>query len=82
MSGPTVVEFKRENWRDAATVLRLFLERLESGELAPVIIGCMVIYDDAGALATYGFGPQAEDLQLIAMLELGKTQIMDNVFGD
>jgi hypothetical protein len=79
MSGPNVVQFKREGWRDAVSALSGIVEKLKSGELPPIVIGCLILYDEQGALATYGMGPQAEDLQLLAMLELGKTQIIDQI---
>lgn len=81
MSGPTVVEFKREGWRDTIATLKGLIERMESGEQPEVTIGVMVLYDVTGGLATFGFGPQSEDLQLIAMLELGKTQLLDAVLS-
>lgn len=81
MSGPKVVEFKRENPTDAKIVLKQVLARLESGEMPEVLIGVMVIYDVEQGLFTFGFGHETGDLHLISMLELGKTQLIDGIFG-
>lgn len=81
MSGPKVVEFKRDNPMDAKVVLKQVLARLESGDMPEVVIGVMVIYDVEQGLFTFGFGQETGDLQLVSMLELGKTQLIDGIFG-
>lgn len=72
-----VVEFKREEWRDGLATLKNIVARLESGDIPPIVIGALVLYDEQGGLATFGIGPKAEDLQIIAMLDMGKMQVMD-----
>lgn len=81
MSGPKVVEFKRENPADAKVVLKQILARLESGDMPEVVVGVMVVYDVEQGLFTFGFGQETSDLHLISILELGKTQLIDGVFG-
>lgn len=81
MDKSNVVEFKREGWRDVLGTLKTWVDRIESGEQPEVVVGLLVLYDKEGGLATVGFGPQAEDLQCIAMLELAKTQLIDVIFS-
>lgn len=76
-----IVDFRREGWRDAIAVLRGLVERLESGEEAPILLGALVTYGEDGSLTTYAFGPQGDDLKALALLELGKVRITDVLMG-
>ncbi|MGE8323994.1 MAG: hypothetical protein ACN6OX_13045 [Pseudomonas sp.] len=59
-----VVEFQRENWRDASKTLRKIADQLDSGELPVCRIGVMAMRDPAGQVELFAFGPVADDLQL------------------
>lgn len=72
-----VVTLQREGWRDAATTLRMIADQMESGEIEPCAIGAMVMVHDSNAISTFGFGPKAEDLQVLAAFRLGEQQIID-----
>lgn len=43
-----VVEFQRENWRDASETLRKIADQLDSGELPVCSIGVMAMRDPSG----------------------------------
>lgn len=82
MEGSKVVEFKREGWRDAIVTLENIVERLKSGELPEIVIGAMVIYDVNDDLEVFGFGKNAEALQVLAMLSLGQVRVQDAILGE
>lgn len=78
MSGPKVVPFEREGWRDGVEALKQIVADLESGELAPVSIGVLVLMDRDGAAETFAFGPRADDMAAIGLLRIGEQVIIDS----
>ena len=82
MSGPKLVEFKIEKKPSARETLRAILAQIDAGEIPDIDIGAMVIYDKSSGLKTYSLGEDSTNLNTIAMLELGKTQIVDGIFGE
>ncbi|MFJ1573005.1 hypothetical protein ACIOAU_15695 [Pseudomonas sp. NPDC088322] len=72
-----VVEFQRENWRDASKALRRIAEQLDSGELPVCSIGVMAMRDSSGQVELFAFGPAADDLQSLAMFRLAEQKLID-----
>lgn len=72
-----VVEFQRENWRDAARTLRKIADELDSGELPPCSIGVMAMRTAEGQVDVFGFGPVADDLQALALFRLAEQKLID-----
>jgi len=72
-----VVEFKRENWRDAAKTLRKIADQLDSGELPVCSIGVMAMRDPSGQVELFAFGPVADDLQSLALFRLAEQKMID-----
>lgn len=72
-----VVEFQRENWRNAARTLRTIADRLDSGELPPCSIGTLAMRSAGGKLEVFGFGPMADDLQALALFRLAEQKLID-----
>lgn len=74
-----VVGFQREGWRDPVKTLESIIEMLKSGEMAPCEIGALVTMNTEGAVEVFGFGPKAEDLQVLALLRIGETSLIDSL---
>lgn len=72
-----VVEFQRENWRDAPKTLRKIAEQLDAGELPVCSIGVMAMRDPSGQVNLFAFGPVADDLQSLAMFRLAEQKLID-----
>lgn len=72
-----VVEFQRENWRDASKTLRKIADQLDSGELPPCSIGTLAMRSPEGQVEVFGFGPAADDLQALALLRLAEQKLID-----
>ena len=72
-----VLEFKREGWRDAVRTLRKIADDLESGEMEPCSVGALAMRSPAGKVVAYGFGPQADDMQSLALFRLGEQKLID-----
>lgn len=51
-----VVEFQRENWRDASKTLRKIADQLDSGELPACSIGVLAMRSPEGQVEIFGFG--------------------------
>lgn len=81
MSGPKVVPFEREGWRDAVASLKLIVADLESGELPPVSIGVLVLMGLDGSAETFAFGPRGDDVSALGALRLGERIIVDSRLG-
>ncbi|MCW2272389.1 hypothetical protein [Pseudomonas sp. JUb96] len=77
-----VVEFQRENWRDASRTLRKIADQLDSGELPVCSIGVMAMRDPSGQVSLFAFGPVADDLQALAMLRLAEQKLIDVLLDD
>lgn len=72
-----VVEFQRENWRDASRTLRKIADQLDSGELPVCSIGVLAMRDTSGEVELFAFGPVADDLQSLAMFRLAEQKLID-----
>ncbi|MGN8259500.1 hypothetical protein ACLEJW_09220 [Pseudomonas sp. SMSB3] len=72
-----VVEFQRENWRNAAKTLRTIADQLDSGELPPCNIGTLAMRSPEGQVEIFGFGPAADDLQALALFRLAEQKLID-----
>lgn len=72
-----VVEFQRENWRDAPKTLRKIADQCESGKLPVCSIGVMAMRDPSGQVELFAFGPVADDLQSLAMFRLAEQKLID-----
>lgn len=77
-----VVEFQRENWRDAIRTLRKIADQLETGELPPCDVGVLAMRADNGRVEVCGFGPVADDLQALALFRLGEQKLIDVLLDD
>lgn len=78
MTDLKVVQLQRDGSRDAVTVLKKIIEQLESGELEPCETGALVMLSTEGAVETFGFGPKADDLQVLGLFRLGEQVIIDS----
>ncbi|MND99154.1 hypothetical protein D3C80_915310 [compost metagenome] len=72
-----VVEFQRENWRDASRTLRKIADQLDSGVLPVCSMGVMAMRDPSGQVELFAFGPVADDLQALAMFRLAEQKLID-----
>lgn len=75
-NGPKLIQFEREGWRDGVQALKAIVTQLESGEIAPVSIGALVMLGTDGQLEVFGFGPRAEPLELVGLLRYAEQRIM------
>ncbi|MEG1081695.1 MAG: hypothetical protein RSE44_24410 [Pseudomonas sp.] len=76
-----VVEFQRENWRDASRTLRKIADQLDGGDLPVCSIGVMAMRDPSGHVGVFAFGPVADDLQTLAMFRLAEQKLIDVLLG-
>lgn len=74
---PKVVEFKREDWRDAVKTLRSIADRMESGDLPRCEVGVFVMTGEGG-IETFGMGSKGEDLALLGLLRCAEQVIIEN----
>ncbi|MFJ4454395.1 hypothetical protein ACIP1G_10960 [Pseudomonas sp. NPDC089392] len=72
-----VLEFKREDWRDASKTLRKIADQMDSGELPVCSIGVMAMRDPSGQVELFAFGPVADDLQSLAMFRLAEQRLIN-----
>ncbi|MEC4022178.1 hypothetical protein VSO52_05175 [Pseudomonas fulva] len=72
-----VVQFQREEWRDAARTLRKIADQLDSGDLPPCSIGTLAMRSPEGQVEIFGFGPVADDLQALALFRLAEQKLID-----
>lgn len=82
MSGPKVVPFDREGWRDGIDALKQIVADLESGELDPIHAGVLVLMDKNDGVATFAFGPRADEVTSLGLLRVGEQIIVDSALGD
>ena len=71
-----LVEFQRENWREAAKTIRKIADQLDSGELPVCSIGVMAMRDPSGQVELFAFGPVADDLQSLALFRLAEQKLI------
>ena len=72
-------EYKGEGWRDAAKALKGIVERLESGEDAPIKRAAFIVQRDDGSLFVHGIGPAADDMAVVALISIGLQQIQSEM---
>ncbi len=72
-----LVEFQRENWRDASRTLRKIADQLDCGELPVCSIGVVAMRGSSGQVGLFAFGPVADDLQSLAMFRLAERKLID-----
>ena len=82
MSGPKVVPFEREGWRDAAKTLREVADELDGVDIDPCEVGALVMLTSTGVVEVFGFGPRGEDLQCLALFRLGEQRMVDAMLGE
>jgi hypothetical protein len=71
-----VLAFKREGWRDTVRSLRKIADDLESGEREACSVGVIGMRTDSGRIDVFGFGPMADDMQLLALFRLGEQKLI------
>jgi hypothetical protein len=72
-----LLEFKREGWRDTVRSLRKIADDLESGEREACSVGVIGMRTERGRIDVFGFGPMADDMQLLALFRLGEQKLID-----
>lgn len=77
-----VVQFQREEWRDAARTLRKIADQLDTGGLPPCSIGILAMRSPDGQVEVFGFGPVADDLQALALFRLAEQKLIDVLLED
>lgn len=82
MSGPKVVELRQEGWRDGVTARKQIIADLECGELEPIHAGLLVLMDKSGGVATFAFGPRADEVTSLGLLRVGERIIVDSALGE
>lgn len=77
-----LLEFKREDWRDAARTLRKIADDLELGEREACSVGVIGMRTESGRIDVFGFGPMADDMQLLALFRLGEQKLIEIILED
>lgn len=72
-----VVELQRESWRGASKTLRQIAAQLDSGELPVCSIGVLAMRSSEGQVEIFGFGPVADDLQVLALFRLAEQRLIN-----
>ena len=72
---------KKERWRDPVVFLRHIADQIEKKEIPAVTVGVMTLLFADNGLANYGFGPDAEDLQMVAVSAIGHSLIVADITG-
>eukprot|EP01133_Synstelium_polycarpum_P006205 gene6205-7188_t len=72
-----VLEFKREDWRDAAKTLRKIADDLDAGEHPECTVGALTLIGAKGEVTVFGLGPKCDDLQCLGAMRLGEQKLMD-----
>lgn len=72
-----VVELQRESWRGASKTLRQIADQLDSGELPVCSIGVLAMRSSEGKVEIFGFGPVADDLQVLALFRLAEQRLIN-----
>lgn len=77
-----VIDIKRpEKWRNAVEFLRNLADKLEKGEVPEISVGVMGVMLKSGALVNYGFGPDAEDLLMVAVASMSHHCLLSDMTG-
>lgn len=77
MSDLKVVQFSREGWREAIATLRTIADQMESGDLSPCKVGTLVMLTEGGEVEVFGFGPAADDLQILGLFRVGEQKLIE-----
>ncbi|MFJ2676808.1 hypothetical protein [Pseudomonas sivasensis] len=72
-----VLEFKREDWRDAAKTLRKIADDLDAGEHPECTVGALTLIGAKGEVTVFGLGPKCDDLQCLGAMRLGEQKLID-----
>ena len=67
-----LVEFKREDWRDAAKTLRKIADNLDAGEHPECSVGVLTLIGPKGEVTVFGLGPKCDDLQCLGAMRPGE----------
>jgi len=57
-----VLEFRREDWRDAAKTLRKIADDLDAAEHPECTVGALTLIGAKGEVTVFGLGPKCDDL--------------------
>lgn len=83
MDGPVkavnLLPFRREGWREAAATLRRIAEQIENGELSGCRVGALALQGENKKVTVFGFGPHADDLQLLGLFRLAEHKLVEAV---
>jgi hypothetical protein len=71
-----VLEFKREGWLDAVRSPRKIADDIEPGEREACSVGVIGMRTEIGRIDVFGFGPMADDMQLLALFRLGEQKLI------
>ncbi len=79
-----IVDIKKpEKWRDAVATLRLIADGVENGTYGDIRLGIVAILDsESGQIANFGFGPDADDMAVIALFSIANQAILRDIMGD
>jgi len=72
-----IVEFRREDWRDAAKTLRKIAENLDAGVHPECTVGALTLIGPKGEVTVFGLGPKCDDLQCLGAMRLGEQKLID-----
>lgn len=76
-----VIDFMREDWRDAAKTLRKIADDLEAGEHPVCSVGVLTMIGPRGEVTVFGIGPKCDDLQCLGAIRLGEQKVIDAVLS-
>lgn len=76
-----IIDIKKpEKWRDAVGMLRRIADGIEKGEYGRIGLGVMAILDmDTGQIANFGFGPDADDMKVVALFSIANQSILQDI---
>lgn len=79
-----IVDIKKpEKWRDASATLRHVADQIDKGEFGNVRLGIMSLLEhDTGSVVNFGFGPDADDMQVVALFSLANHAILRDIVED
>ncbi|WP_223553430.1 hypothetical protein [Pseudomonas sp. BF-R-01] len=72
-----LLEFKREDWRDAAKTLRKIAGDLDAGDHPACSVGVLTLIGPKGEVTVFGLGPKCDDLQCLGAMRLGEQKLID-----
>lgn len=76
-----VIDFKREDWRDAVKTLRKIADDLEAGEHPECSVGVLTMIGPRGQVTVFGLGPKCDDLQCLGAIRLGEQHVLDAILS-